>query len=122
MSDYISLQPGLERAVLRVLDNYRGRTNAIGRNELTALVKRLGYPTSERQVREAIKQLRRQGHLICSAPGDDGGYYIAEDMAEYQEFRRIEYAAKINDMIETLRAMDDAAKAAFGDSVQMRLW
>ncbi|MEJ5201402.1 MAG: hypothetical protein WHV66_04130 [Anaerolineales bacterium] len=116
-----NLPPGLERAILRVLESRRGRQNAIGRNELTALVQRLGQPASERQVREAIKQLRRQGYLICSAPGADGGYYWANTLEEYREFRNMEYAAKIADMSETLRMMDSAAEKIFGDNFQLRL-
>lgn len=116
-----NLPPGLERAILRALEAHRGRKNAIGRNRLTEAVRRLGQPASERQVREAIKHLRRQGYLICSAPGDDGGYYWADTLEEYYEFRRMEYAAKIADMSETLRAMDRSAERIFGDSIQMRL-
>jgi len=112
---------GLEQAVLRVLESRRGRQKAIGRNELTALVRRLGQPASERQVREVIKHLRRQGYLICSAPGADGGYYWADTLEEYREFRNMEYAAKIADMSETLRKMDQAAEKIFGDSFQMKL-
>ncbi|GAP11773.1 hypothetical protein BECAL_02966 [Bellilinea caldifistulae] len=115
------MPPGLERAILRVLESRRGRRNAIGRNELTAMVRRLGQPASERQVREMIKQLRRKGYLICSAPGEDGGYYWADTLEEYQEFRKMEFAAKIADMSETLRAMDQSAERIFGDSFQMRL-
>ena len=73
-------------------------------------------------MREAIKQLRRQGHLICSMPGVDGGYYMAKSSAEYEEFRQVEFNAKITDMLETLRAMDAGARSQFGNGLQMGLF
>lgn len=113
---------GLDRAVLRVLASRIGRDRAVGRKELTALVGRLGFHAHERQVRETIKQLRRDGHLICSAAGEDGGYYMAKDRQEYNEFRQAEFAAKIVDMNETLRAMDAAAERQFGKAMQKSLF
>lgn len=71
--NYQVSSPELEQIVLFILSARVGRTYAIGRSDLLAEVKRRGIATNERQVREAIKQLRRQGHLICSAPGEDGG-------------------------------------------------
>lgn len=113
---------GLDRAVLRVLSGRIGRENAIGRKELTELVGRHGFRAHERQVRETIKALRREGHLICSAAGEDGGYYLAKDKREYDEFRQAEFAAKIVDMNETLRAMDAAAERQFGKAMQKSLF
>ena len=115
-----SMPPGLDRAVLRVVSGYQAAA-PISRGELVINVTRLGFPASERQVRETIKQLRRQGHLICSTPGNDGGYYLARSLAEYRDFRDAEFAAKIHDMSETLRAMDSAARDQFGDGFQLGL-
>jgi len=115
-----SMPPGLDRAILRVTSGYRA-ARPIARGNLVISVNRLGFPASERQVREMIKQLRRQGHLICSTPGNDGGYYLAQTLAEYQEFRDTEFAAKIKDMSETLRAMDNAAREQFGEGRQLGL-
>lgn len=112
------MSPSLERAILRVLASHIGRENAVGRRELTASVSRLGFRAHERQVREAIKNLRREGFLICSAAGEDGGYYMAKDRQEYDEFRQVEFAAKITDMSETMRAMDRAAERVFGKIIQ----
>ena len=72
-------------------------------------------------MREQIKQLRRDGHLICSAPGTGGGYWLAVNMAEYEEFEQSEYKAKIVDMSETMNAMRKSARAQFNDGVQVRL-
>ncbi len=116
----ISLPPGLERAILRIVTQYT-RANPISRGNLTAHCAMLGVRTTERVVREAIKQLRRQGHLIGSAAGEDGGYYMVRTRDEYEEFMRIEFGAKIYDMLETKSAMDKSAREQFGDGHQLGL-
>jgi hypothetical protein len=112
---------GLDRAVLRLLSFHTGRTFAIGRQELVLNMRLLGFDVHERLVRHCIRGLRRAGHLICSAPGEDGGYYMAWSLAEFEEFARHEFLAKIGDMSETLAAMRAAAKETFGDALQLRL-
>lgn len=118
---------GLDRAILRVLSYHRGREQAIGRSELVRQVAQLGCAATERQVREEIKQLRRGKNgqepcLICSAAGEDGGYYLANSRQEYEEFAQIEFVGKIADMSETLHAMEQAARRMFGDAVQPGLF
>ncbi len=113
-AEIAAMAPGLERAVLRVLSYHIGRSRAIGRDDLVLQVGYMGSASTERQVREVIHQLRRQGFLICSAAGVEGGYWIAESRQEYDEFRQAEFAAKISDMSETMAAMDSAAQIAFG--------
>lgn len=115
-----SMPHGLDRIVLRTVSRYTA-ARPISRGELVAAVAMMGFHAKERQVRETIKTLRRQGHLICSMPGNDGGYYMAKNRQEYEDFRRAEYAAKIADMAETMRAMDAAAREKFGDGVQIGL-
>lgn len=120
-AELLELPPGLDRAVLRVVGAYTVEY-PISRQQLVGSVGSLGFSASERQVREMIKQLRRRGHLICSTPGINGGYYMARSMEEYQEFRETEFAAKISDMAETLRAMDATAREQFGPGYQGRLF
>ncbi len=115
-----SMPHGLDRIVLRTVTRYTA-ARPISRGELVAAVAMMGFHASERQVRETIKTLRRHGHLICSMPGNDGGYYLARSRREYEDFRAAEYAAKISDMSETMRAMDAAAREKFGDGVQIGL-
>lgn len=112
---------GLERAILTVLSYHNGRKQAIGRDELVVNLAGLGYWVHERMAREAIKQLRRQGYLICSMPGNYGGYYMAETLAEFEEFDRFELGAKIADMNETRQAMLKAAREKFGEGYQLKL-
>ena len=119
-AELAAMPSGLERAVLKVISKY-GSSRPISRGELVLHVTQSGFCASERQVRETIKTLRRQGHLICSTPGTDGGYYMAQIRIEYDNFRQAEFAAKISDMAETMRTMDAAARAQFGDGYQVGL-
>jgi predicted DNA-binding transcriptional regulator YafY len=112
---------GLDRALLRILSFHPGREKSVGGRDLRSLAAVSGFRVPERTLREAIKQLRRKGHLICSAPGEEGGYYLAANLAEFQEFARMEYEAKIADMSETLNVMRKAAVQQFGEGVQMGL-
>ncbi len=116
------MPPGLDRAVLRALSFHVGREKAIGRDDLVEACGRVGFKSTERQVRETIKQLRREGHLICSAPSINGGYWLANNRLEYNAFRKTEYRAKILDMEETLKAMDASADSQFGQDTQPNLF
>ena len=122
MSDFeIAIPVGLDSAVMGILGQRVGRKNVIGRFALVELLGRMGWQASERVVRECIKQLRRVGHLICSMPGTNGGYYMAESKAEFDEFMQAEFDAKIHDMLLTKAAMSQSARVQFGEGVQMEL-
>jgi hypothetical protein len=108
----------LERAVLRALSYHVGKKNAIGRDALVEVVQVSWPDAHERQVRQAIHNLRRKGHLICSAPGEDGGYYPAANLAEYQEFRERELHPKAMDLLETEKVMTESARQQFGEASQ----
>lgn len=113
------LEPGLPRAVLSVMRLHVGLENAIGKGNLIEEMKRMGFlrkitlVSAERKTREVIKRLRREGYLICSSSGE-GGYYLASNWKEYDEFIQIEYRGKIIDMAETVRAMDKTAPRVLG--------
>ncbi len=115
-----SMPPGLDRAVLRVVSGYQAAA-PISRGELVINVTRLGFRASERQVRETIKQLRRQGHLIGSKPGNNGGYYLVRTREEFEEFMKFEFEAKIYDMLDTKSALIKSARDQFGDGFQLGL-
>lgn len=110
-----------ENAVWTIVKQYDKR-EPISRGELVSKVRRLGFDISERQVREVIKQLRRKEYLICSTPGNNGGYYLAASLADYEEFDRLEYGAKIADMAETRAAMKRAATRQFGTVYQQSMF
>ena len=121
------MDPGLERATLRILNGHQGKDKTISRAAMVIELGKLGFGnrlstvTFERQVRRCIVRLRKTGHLICSSSGD-GGYYLAADLKEYDDFSEQEYRSKIIDMSQTLIAMDKAAKAQFGEGYQMGMF
>ena len=122
MMEYTQTDDRIFDAVIRCLSKRTGRANCISRDNLVNQVRYYGMQVHERQVREAIKQLRRAGHLICSAAGEGGGYYMAGSKQEYSEFRQAEFAAKISDMSETMRAMDQTAQKDFGSAIQLGIF
>ena len=106
---------GLDVAILRILVHHQGRQRAISRVKLCSALSL--YQTNERQVREQIKQLRRAGHLIGSAAGENGGYYLISSLDEFNQFMQCEFLAKIKDMSQTAHSMTKAATQQFGPNV-----
>jgi hypothetical protein len=119
-----NMEPGLVRATLIVLSFHIGKENTIKRSDLVENLRLMGFGhylmpiTFDRHMRAAVAELRKQGALVCSSSGD-GGYYLARDRFEYDEFSQVEYRSKIIDMAETLRAMDLSAAKRFGGDVQV---
>jgi hypothetical protein len=119
----ISAMPfGLDRALLRILSFHNGRDNAIGRGEMVDTLKASGFDVHERQARQVIHDLRRDGHLICSAPGNDGGYYMASSNHEVSEFIDREIHPKAMDLLETEKSIRESAKKKFGEGYQENLF
>ena len=112
------MPPSLDKAMLRVMSYHGGRDHSIGGESLVAALFRQGYHVEKRQMRQCVHDLRRAGYLICSAPGEDGGYYMAETLAEFREFCDRELHPKAMDLLETESAMKEAARQLFGDAVQ----
>lgn len=109
---------GVERAILRIVTQRVGKENAILGHEMFAMLKSLGFELKDqRQMRLVVKDLRRQQHCICSAPGESGGYWMARDRAEYEAFVRDEFRKKIIDLSTTLRAMNAGADDVLGPVV-----
>lgn len=120
MSETVTLN--LISRVLAVLVGIgHGREKAISRTKLLVMLQDRGCYTSERAVRLAIHALRRDGCLICSAPGEDGGYYLAATHDEFLDFCNRELHPKAMDLLETERAMKASAKRIWGDAVQLAL-
>lgn len=106
------LPMGLPRVVLQVLQHHRGAASAVSKAELTANVSRI-IGASERQIRLAIEELRRQGVLVC-AMSSAGGYFIADNRQEVDAFLA-EYLARVREISQTAHAMSDAAVREFGE-------
>jgi hypothetical protein len=112
--------PYLHSAIRWALSEHYGRANPIARVQL--LHKLARFQISDRKLRAEIRALRRSGHLIGSAAGADGGYYLITTMEEFEEFLRTEFVAKVQDMRETANAMTLAAEQQFEKKpVQMQI-
>jgi hypothetical protein len=114
--------PGIDRGIIKILNYRLGKSMAIGGDELTSQVIGMGYQVDNRNVREIIHGLRRQKYLICGLPGIAGGYFMATNLEEFEEFADKEFKSKIRDMGETLNAMQAAARERFGDAIQRSLF
>ncbi len=118
---------GFIERVGTVLEKYVGKEHSVSKPVLMESLQRLGFgnglstATFERQVRIAIVALRKKGALICSSSGD-GGYFVAKDRVEYDEFVEREYKGKIQDMQETVDAMNAKARERWGEGIQMGLF
>lgn len=60
-----------------------GKANAISRRDLS-----VASGMDDRSMREAIEQLRHNGHLICSKA--TGGYYKPDNLDDIEEMYRTE--------------------------------
>lgn len=119
---FMQFPPSLPDHLAGILSVYVGRKSAISRAQLVARLITRGFTDlHERQMRECIKYLRRNGHLICSVPGINGGYYMPETKEEFDEFDRIEFGAKISDMNETRQAMLKTAEKQFSEFKQVEM-
>ena len=116
----IPLPPDLNLAIMVMLSFHLGSRNAISRTRLRGSLRE--FNINEGQLRERIKHLRRSGHLVGSASGENGGYYLITTPGELKDFLCREYQAKINDMQQIVEAMTKAASQRWGsDSIQLKL-
>ncbi|MGI6259996.1 MAG: hypothetical protein ACOYKC_09090 [Anaerolineaceae bacterium] len=110
--------------VLNLIENQGRYEMPIPRKTLEDQLRRLGFLVTkdDRPMRRAIEELRREGHLICHKKDKPDGYYLASNKAEYEDFRTREYRSRIANMADTMREMDKAAEAKFGEAVQLELF
>lgn len=108
-----ALPAGLERAILRVLLFHVGRSQAIGRKDLLGAVAQHGFSVGDRALRLCINLLRKEGQLICSTGGEDGGYWLAENWDELVEYLQ-EPHSRAMDLLEQEQAQREAAEKRWG--------
>lgn len=82
----------LELLIIQVINQHRGSKNIIKRADmLKALVNGLKRHVSDRQMRQAIEDLRTdhpEGAYICSTTA--GGYYRAESPGELADYLEVD--------------------------------
>ena len=117
----VDLPPGLDRALMLILSRHIWRLNSISRLQLCTALQ--DFHLTDRQLRQQVKALRRQGNLIGSVSGANGGFYLIISLDEFNEFIQSEYLLKVQDMTETARLMARTAQRQWGaDSVQLILY
>lgn len=115
MTDHITELPaGLDRAILRILSYHEGADSAISRVMLRGDCLRHGFHVNDRTLRAAINHLRKQGHLICSAGGDGGGYFIPANSQEFEDYVTHELHPRAMDLLEQEKAMRATAESTWG--------
>lgn len=71
-----------------------------------------------RSIRDAVKELRRAGELICSQGGF--GHWMAENLEQVKEYTSKELRGKALDLMVTARRQRLAAIDRFGGQMRMR--
>ena len=104
---------GLQDAILAILKDRVGAASAIKARDIAAHLGLAGR-YADRPVREAIKTLRRSGHLIISSVSRPYGYFLAADEKEWHAFRNSNLRPRALDILETTSAMNRAAQARWG--------
>ena len=89
-------------------DVYKRLKHASKENPMDRRCYALVTGSSERSVRNAISVLRNEGVRVC-ATSHGYGYWIAKDEEEYSVFRS-EYMSRANEIMKTVKAMDDAGE------------
>lgn len=110
----------LKASVMDLLSRHVGSRKAITAAEMCAALGLRGK-YADRPVRAAIQTLRREGHLIVSSVGNTPGYYIAETEDEWLEFRDRNLRPRALDILETSRAMGQAAQQRWGPARQLSI-
>lgn len=102
-----------------LIENHVGKEKAIKAFDLQYLFE----DYTDRPTRLAIQDLRNEGHLILSSStGEYKGYYMADTLEEYEEFRQFNFRARAMSILVTDKAMAANARQVFGDAVQLDLF
>lgn len=110
-----SLPEGLDRKVLIIIKFHEGRENAIVKGDFLSDLARMGFPhTDERDFRLSINLLRKAGVPICSTGGQGGGYWLAKDQEEVEEWIKREPLARMKDLSDQVNAIRAAAEKRWG--------
>lgn len=106
----------LLRTVLSILQARVGRLMAISRDKLLESTRSMpGFGgASDRQLRQCINQLRKDGWPVCSAGGEDGGYWMAANWEELDEYIERELHSRAMDMLAQEKALRASAEKRWG--------
>jgi hypothetical protein len=96
---------GLNESVLYILQQHVGIEHAISRTDLIDLVNGCYVIADERDVRQAVHDLRHDvGYPICSIGGTGGGYWWEPDVTKLYAYHSKQIDSVIKDLAEQKRA------------------
>ena len=111
--------------ILLVMENHRGRENAITRKELEVCLRPYYRDTKDlgRKIRKTVEEMRKRKVLIlsCAGSAEGQGYFMAKTKAEAIKFCERELRSKIVSMSITLTAIEQGADEVFGPAYQEAL-
>lgn len=106
----------LKPEVLKILKVHVGQQSAIKASEIAFI---LDLP-NDRAIREAIRELRKEGALILSSVKPPHyGYYMAANLQEWIAFRDTNLRPRALDILHTAKAMGQAATREFSHQLAM---
>jgi len=114
-----TLAEALKDDVRKILLNHVGAANPIKARDLARCLGRQGR-YADRPIREAIRSLRKDGHLIMSSV-QAPAYFLAQDAEEWERFRDSNLRPRALDILETARAMGQAAQVRWGGQLALEL-
>lgn len=115
------LPEGLDRLILGALAGHVSRKQAVSRRDLLLnlgpdmLVLGVAQSRLDRALRLSISQLRKAGLPICSTGGPTGGYFLAADQRELDDYLRIEVHSRAMDLLEQEKSMRAGAARLWGN-------
>ena len=117
----------LHNVILEVLKGHAGKENRIGRRflrsrismKITGRATGLRINPTDREMRQAIKDLREEGHLICSSSGS-GGYWMAADYGEAMDIE-IDYRKRALSCLMTASKIRKSARKYFSGQLEMQI-
>jgi len=108
------LPHGVDKMILKILADYKGRENPIKREEILRRLDLMGFRINERALRHRIKELIGQKWPICAAANSAGGYYMARSWDDVEEWIEIEVVPMATTLLEMKVAIRAAARERFG--------
>ena len=118
------LPEGLCANILAILSAHTGREHALPRwllrHAIDPRYAGAGNSTTiDRRIRLAINQLRKAGYPICSTGGVNGGYFMARDQKELEEYIEIELHSRAIDLLTQETALRAGASRTWGPQLKL---
>jgi len=97
-----TLPAGLSAKVLRCVQLYDDPSIRVSKENIAHYCGLKYTPTTDRQIRDAVTELRKQGYAICSDSGRAGYYYSPQHVSH----TIAELKSRAGELFETARALE----------------